>query len=98
MFRDSAAPSSMPYDRVPDLFALIRPLLRALPAEAAHQLTLAGLAYGCGGLVAGGAEPDPQGLGQTLWYRAFPNPVGIAAGFDKEAQVPDRCCRGSYRG
>jgi dihydroorotate dehydrogenase len=72
---------------------LIRPLLRALPAEAAHRLTLAGLGCGLGGLVAGGAEPDPPSLRQTLWGREFPNPIGIAAGFDKEAQVPDALLR-----
>jgi dihydroorotate dehydrogenase len=78
---------------VPDLYPLIRPLLRALPAEAAHRLTLAGLACGLGGLVAGRGEPDPASLKQTLWGREFPNPVGIAAGFDKDAQVPDALLR-----
>jgi dihydroorotate dehydrogenase len=78
---------------VPDLYPLIRPLLRALPAEAAHRLTLAGLRYGLGGLVTGQAEPDPPILAQTLWGRTFPNPIGIAAGFDKEAQVPDALLR-----
>jgi dihydroorotate dehydrogenase len=74
---------------VPDLYPLIRPLLRVLPAEGAHRLTLAALSSGLGGLVAGRGEPDPPSLGQTLWGRKFSNPVGIAAGFDKEAQVPD---------
>jgi dihydroorotate dehydrogenase len=78
---------------MPDLYPLIRPLLRALPAEGAHRLTLAALGSGLGGFVAGGAEPDPPSLGQTLWGRAFPNPVGIAAGFDKDAQVPDAMLR-----
>jgi len=78
---------------VPDLYKLIRPLLRALPAEAAHRLTLAVLAGGLGGLAAGHADPDPPSLKQTLWGREFPNPVGIAAGFDKDAQVPDALLR-----
>lgn len=78
---------------MPDLYPLIRPLLRALPAEGAHRLTLAALGCGLGGLVAGRAEPDPASLGQTLWGRDFPNPVGIAAGFDKDAQVPDMLLR-----
>jgi dihydroorotate dehydrogenase len=82
-----------PGERVPDLYPLIRPLLRALPAEGAHRLTLAGLACGLGGVVAGRVEPDPPSLGQTLWDRQFPNPIGIAAGFDKEAQVPDALLR-----
>jgi dihydroorotate dehydrogenase len=78
---------------VPDLYKLIRPLLRALPAEAAHRLTLAALAGGLSGLAAGHAEPDPPSLKQTLWGREFPNPIGIAAGFDKDAQVPGAMLR-----
>jgi dihydroorotate dehydrogenase len=78
---------------VPDLYPLIRSLLRALPAETAHRLTLAGLRGGLGGLMARHAEPDPPSLRQTLWGREFLNPVGIAAGFDKEAEVPDAMLR-----
>jgi dihydroorotate dehydrogenase len=79
---------------MPNLFPLVRPLLRALPAEGAHRLTLAALGCRFGGLVAGGgAEPDPPSLGQTLWGRVFPNPLGIAAGFDKDAEVPDAMLR-----
>ncbi|HXP04064.1 MAG TPA: quinone-dependent dihydroorotate dehydrogenase [Stellaceae bacterium] len=78
---------------MPDLYPLIRPLLRALPAEAAHRLTLSALASGLGGLVAGRTEPDPPSLKQSLWGRDFPNPIGIAAGFDKDARVPDALLR-----
>ena len=78
---------------MPNLYPLIRPLLRALPAEAAHRLTLAALGSSLGGLVAGPIAPDPPSLKQTLWDREFPNPVGIAAGFDKDAQVPDALLR-----
>ena len=74
---------------MPDLYPLIRPLLRALPPETAHRLTLRGLFWGLSGLVVGNAEPDPPSLAQTLWGRLFSNPVGIAAGFDKDAEVPD---------
>jgi dihydroorotate dehydrogenase len=78
---------------VSDLYPLIRPLLRALPAEGAHRLTLIALSWGLGGLIGGRGEPDPSSLKQTLWGREFPNPVGIAAGFDKEAEVPDALLR-----
>ena len=78
---------------MPDRYPLIRRLLRALPAEAAHRLTLAALAGGLGGLGAGQGESDPPSLRQTLWGRDFPNPVGIAAGFDKDARVPDALLR-----
>jgi dihydroorotate dehydrogenase len=78
---------------VPDFYPLIRPLLRALPAEAAHRLTLAGLGWGLGGFVAGSAESDPPSLAQRVWGREFRNPLGIAAGFDKDARVPDALLR-----
>jgi dihydroorotate dehydrogenase len=89
---DSVAPSSS-RSEVPDLYPLIKPFLRTLPAEAAHRLTLSALSLGLGGLVAGQSEPDPPSLGQTLWGRDFPNPVGIAAGFDKDAKVSDALLR-----
>jgi dihydroorotate dehydrogenase len=78
---------------VPDLFPLIRPLLRALPAETAHRVTLTALSWGGGGLVAGRAEPDPPSLRQKLWGRDFSNPIGVAAGFDKDALVPEALLR-----
>ncbi len=78
---------------MPNLYPLIRPLLRRLPAEAAHRLTVKGLSWGLGGLVGGAAEPDALCLRQTLWGREFPNPIGIAAGFDKDAEAPDALLR-----
>jgi len=78
---------------VADLYPLLRPLLRALPAEAAHRFTLRGLSWGLGGLVVGHIEPDPPSLRQKLWGREFSNPIGIAAGFDKDAEVPDALLR-----
>lgn len=49
-------------------------------------MTLRALALG---LAPARAEPDPPSLAIVLWGRAFPNPVGLAAGFDKNAEVPD---------
>jgi dihydroorotate dehydrogenase len=71
---------------VADFYALLRPLLRALPPETAHRLTVAALAAGFGGRT---RAPDPPILAQRLWGRDFPNPIGIAAGFDKDGRVPD---------
>ena len=76
-----------------DFYPLVRPLLQALPAEAAHRVTIKALAGGLGGLFAGWREADPPSLKQTLWGREFPNPVGIAAGFDKDAEAPDALLR-----
>jgi dihydroorotate dehydrogenase len=75
---------------LPDFYPLVRPLLRALPPEAAHRLTLAGLRAGFGGRA---RSPDPPVLHQRLWGRDFPNPIGIAAGFDKDARVPEALLR-----
>ncbi len=67
------------------LFPLARPLLHALDAETAHGLTVKTLA-----LLPHGAPPAAEPLlAQTLWGLAFANPVGLAAGFDKNAEVPD---------
>lgn len=62
------------------------PFLRALDPEAAHELTLRALELGlyprCG-------QRSQPALAATVWGLGFPNPVGIAAGFDKDARVPD---------
>jgi dihydroorotate dehydrogenase len=75
---------------VPDLYRLVRPLLRALPPETAHRVTIAALAAGLGGRP---REPDPPSLRRPLWGLDFPNPIGIAAGFDKDARAPEALLR-----
>ncbi len=77
---------------MPDLYPLIRPVLRHLPAEMARELTLRGLEGGLGRFFVGprGQEPDLPILAQRLWNLDFPNPVGFAAGFDKDARITDR--------
>jgi dihydroorotate dehydrogenase len=76
---------------MPGIYPLIRPVLRALPPEAAHGLTVRALGAGLGRFIAGRAvrEPDPPILAQRLWGLDFPNPLGLAAGFDKDARVPE---------
>jgi len=69
------------------LFPLAARLLRSLPAETAHRATLA-LARAAAPLLPGAAPADAR-LGIDLFGLHFPNPVGLAAGFDKNAQVPD---------
>jgi dihydroorotate dehydrogenase len=70
-----------------DLFALARPLLHLLDPETAHRLAIRILASGWVRPVPG---IDPPILAQRLWGIDFPSPVGLAAGFDKHAEVPDR--------
>lgn len=67
------------------LFSLIRPALFALDPETAH-----GLALGALKLLPEGAPPAPNGpLATTVAGIAFGNPLGMAAGFDKDGEVPD---------
>ena len=68
------------------LFGAAQTMLQALPPEAAHEMTIRALELGCHPR-AGGATSDK--LRQTVWGLKFPNPLGIAAGFDKDARVAD---------
>jgi dihydroorotate dehydrogenase len=68
------------------LFDLTRPMLFALEPERAHELTLRSLEAG---LYARASHPDDPRLAVQLGGLVFPNPLGIAAGFDKDARVPD---------
>ena len=71
------------------MFATLRPLLFALDAETAHGLTIAALRAG---LAPRGGADDPI-LRTTLCGLDLPNPLGLAAGFDKNAEVPDAMLR-----
>jgi dihydroorotate dehydrogenase len=68
------------------LYPLIRPLAFALDAERAHRLTINALK-----LVPPHRPPDfAQSLRITVAGLEFPTPVGLAAGFDKNAEVPEQ--------
>ncbi|HSJ77535.1 MAG TPA: quinone-dependent dihydroorotate dehydrogenase [Erythrobacter sp.] len=67
------------------LFRLLRPALFALDPEAGHRLAIAGMKA----LPSRTPMPLPGTLGIDVAGRRFPNPVGVAAGFDKNAEVPD---------
>jgi len=69
-----------------DYFRIAGPLVRLLPAETAHGLTMAALKTG---LVPHQPSYNDPVLSIRLWGRDFKNPVGLAAGFDKNAEVPD---------
>jgi dihydroorotate dehydrogenase len=67
-------------------FALARPLLHRLDPEEAHHLTLRALRLG---LVRGAPQPDDPILKTRVFGLDFPSPIGLAAGFDKDAEVVD---------
>lgn len=61
-------------------------MLRMLPPEAAHRATIRALAWGMG--PRDRVADDPV-LATSVWGLDFRNPVGLSAGFDKGAEVPD---------
>jgi dihydroorotate dehydrogenase len=67
------------------LFRLIKPALFALDSETGHRLAIRSLAA----LPLRAPEPHGGPLAVEVAGLSFPNPVGVAAGFDKDAEVPD---------
>ncbi|WP_363349612.1 quinone-dependent dihydroorotate dehydrogenase [Methylocystis echinoides] len=68
-----------------DPFRLALPFLRLLDAEDAHRATIAGLKL----LPARAPQRDDPRLAVSAFGLDFPNPIGLAAGFDKDAEVAD---------
>jgi dihydroorotate dehydrogenase len=68
------------------LAELVRPALLALDPEQAHELTLKSLERGLYPRDIGNDDPI---LASRLSTLPLPNPIGIAAGFDKDARIPD---------
>jgi dihydroorotate dehydrogenase len=69
------------------LFTLARPVLNFLDPERAHGMTIRALKLGFAGT--GPRRSDDPILATKVWNLSFPNPVGLAAGFDKHAEVCD---------
>ncbi len=76
-----------------DYYRLAGPLLRQVAAETAHGLTIRLLKTG---LVPPQPRVEHPSLTVRLWDLTFPNPVGLAAGFDKNAEVPDAMLRQGF--
>lgn len=68
------------------LYSLARPALFTLPPEEAHELTIRLLENG---IYFRDLSINLPELQMKLFGLRFPNPVGIAAGFDKDARVPN---------
>ena len=67
------------------LFPALRPLLFTLDPERAHRLSLAGLRR----MPTGKPPRHDPALAVTVGGLSFPSPVGVAPGYDKDAEVPD---------
>jgi len=68
------------------LYELARPFAFALDPELAHEAALRALELGLGPRNPPAVDPR---LSVDAFGLRFPNPVGLAAGFDKDARVPD---------
>jgi len=71
------------------LYSVARSVLFQLSAEAAHELTLEGLAAGARLGLLPALAPKLASLPITVMGIEFPNPVGLAAGLDKNASAVD---------
>tara|TARA_X000001036_G_scaffold72066_1_gene63465 strand:+ start:87 stop:1163 length:1077 start_codon:yes stop_codon:yes gene_type:complete len=67
-----------------DIYPIVKPLFFKMAPEKAHNLTLSIMKAGL--IPASPSRSDPA-LEQSLWGLKFPNPVGLSAGFDKNAEV-----------
>jgi len=66
----------------PAIASALTPLLRRIDPERAHRLALRALRLGLAGSVPAGDDP---GLAVEALGLRFANPIGLAAGFDKDA-------------
>ena len=73
-------------------YRVLKPLLFSLPAETAHGAVSAGLRVIQGtpaeDVIASRYVVDDPRLHVSAFGLDFPNPVGVAAGFDKNAEIP----------
>ena len=67
------------------MYRWLRPLLFQLDAETAHGLTLYGLDVAWRSELMRFVATPPADLPVTAFGISFPNPVGLAAGLDKNA-------------
>jgi dihydroorotate dehydrogenase len=76
------------------LCKLARPALFYLDPERAHRVSIWALRLGLGGPLMGrAADADDPILATKVFGLAFPNPIGLAAGYDKDAEVCDAALR-----
>ena len=89
LLRAAKAPYSVPPNLVRALLDLALPFARRLDPEDAHRLAVRALAA----LPLPRAARDDPRLAVSAFGLSFPNPIGLAAGFDKNAEVPDAALR-----
>ncbi|MDG1859875.1 MAG: quinone-dependent dihydroorotate dehydrogenase [Emcibacteraceae bacterium] len=75
------------------LYSLAKPFLFMFSPERAHGIAIAALKSG---LLPAGPKYTSDRLSQSLWGLEFPNPIGLAAGFDKNAEVYEPMLRQGF--
>jgi len=75
------------------MYSLVRPLLFAVEAERAHHLTLEALDVLARVGLPPAARPAPAACARDVMGLRFPNPVGLAAGLDKNGEYIDALAR-----
>ncbi len=68
----------------PALASTLTPTLRRLDPERSHRLAVLALRLG---LVSAERTRDDEALALDIFGRRFPNPIGLAAGFDKDGKA-----------
>src|SRR5215510_4613232 len=71
------------------MYSLVRPLLFALEPETAHHFTLRSYSGLARLGLAPGPAPAPAACARDVMGLRFPNPVGLAAGLDKNGEYID---------
>jgi dihydroorotate dehydrogenase len=74
-------------------YRFVDPLLARIDAETAHRWAIRALRSG---LVPASHDADGPVLATTALGHAVANPIGLAAGFDKNAEVPDAMLRAGF--
>jgi len=69
-----------------DMWRALTALLRCFPPEIAHGLSICALRAGVHPRM---RDADDPILAGEIWGRRLPSPIGVAAGYDKGAQVAD---------
>lgn len=72
--------------KVVNIYKLAKPVIFKMDPEKAHQLTIKALKTG---LSLDRCNQKDKRLQQQLWGLNFNNPLGMAPGFDKNAEVPN---------
>ena len=76
-----------------NFYRFIKPFIFMFSPETAHGLAIAALKSGL--LPTANGDNSPM-LAQKIWELDFPNPIGLAAGFDKNAEVYEQMLRQGF--